>query len=97
MPWMAIAYRLPGIALGIAGTLASAQSAPDCLPPAAPLPVTDAAVLAEYRDEIGQEYSAYFDAAQLYLHCLDAARTSVTADITRAIAEYQNLDRAPGE
>lgn len=97
MPWREFAHLLPGIALLLAGSLASAQAAPDCLPPAAPLPVTDAAVLAEYRDEIGQEYSAYFDAAQLYLHCLDAARAAVTADINRTIAEYRALNLIPGE
>ena len=76
---------------------ALAQSAPDCLPPLPPLPVYDAALRAEYRHEIGQEYSAYFDAAQRYLHCLDAARSSVTADINRAIAAYRRLGPVTGE
>ena len=76
---------------------ASAQSVPDCLPPLPPLPVQDAAVRAEYRHELGQEYSAYFDAAQRYLRCLDAARSSVTADINRAIAAYRRLGPVTGE
>ena len=97
VPWREFAHLLLGIALLLAGSVASAQAAPDCLPPAPPIPVTDAATLAEYRDEIGQEYSAYFDAAQLYLHCLDSARAAVTAEITRTIAEYQNLAPVPGE
>lgn len=74
-----------------------AQVAPDCLPPLPPVPIHDAAVRTEYRNELGQEYSTYFDAAQLYLHCLDAARASVTADINRAIVEYQRLGPTAGE
>lgn len=82
---------------GQVASSASAQSAPDCLPPLPPLPVYDAALRAEYRHEIGLEYSAYFDAAQRYLHCLDAARSSVTADINHAIAAYQRLDPVAGK
>lgn len=79
------------LVLSEAALTASAQTAPECLPPLLPRPVLDAALLAQYRNEIGQEYSAYFDAAQLYLHCLDTARTAVTADIARALAEYERL------
>jgi hypothetical protein len=75
---------------------ALAATALDCLPPIPPAPVTDAGMRAEYRDEIGQEYSAYFDEAQAYLRCLDRARTAVTDEINRAIADYQTLDSGPG-
>jgi hypothetical protein len=83
--------------VGQFASAALAQSVPDCLPPLPPLPVQDAAVRAEYRHELGQEYSAYFDAAQRYLRCLDAARSSVTADINRAIAAYRRLGPVTGE
>jgi hypothetical protein len=71
--------------------LARAETALDCLPPEPPSPVQDAALRAEYQREIGAEYSDYFDAAQVYLRCLEAARSSVTEEINRAIADYQSL------
>lgn len=67
----------------------------DCLPPVPPAPVTDAATRAEYRNEIGQEFTAYFDEAQSYLHCLDAARAQVSEEIKRAIRDYQVLGPEP--
>jgi hypothetical protein len=76
---------------------ARAATALDCLPPIPPAPVSDAAVRDEYRVEIGQEYSAYFDEAQAYLRCLDAARTAITEDINRAIQDYQALGPEPDE
>ena len=67
----------------------------DCLPPIPPAPVTDAATRAEYRTEIGQEFTAYFDEAQAYLRCLDAARAEVSEEINRAIRDYQSLGPEP--
>lgn len=67
----------------------------DCLPPVPPAPVTDAATRAEYRVEIGQEFTAYFDEAQTYLRCLDAARAQVSEEINRAIHDYQALGEDP--
>ncbi|MFN7598893.1 MAG: hypothetical protein ACK5PT_19600, partial [Cereibacter sp.] len=67
----------------------------DCLLPVPPAPVTDAATRAKYRVEIGQEFTAYFDEAQSYLHCLDAARAQVSEEINRAIHDYQALGPEP--
>lgn len=67
----------------------------DCLSPVPPAPVTDAATLAEYRTEIGQEFTAYFDEAQAYLRCLDAARAEVSEEINRAIHDYRALSPEP--
>lgn len=75
--------------------VSQASTALDCLPPVPPAPVTDAATLAEYRVEIGQEFTAYFDEAQSYLHCLDAARAQVSEEINRAIRDYQALGPEP--
>jgi hypothetical protein len=72
-----------------------ATTALDCLPPVPPAPVTDAATRAEYRTEIGQEFTAYFDEAQAYLRCLDAARAEVSEEINRAIRDYQSLGPEP--
>ena len=74
---------------------AQGATALDCLPPVPPAPVTDAATRAEYRTEIGQEFSAYFDDAQAYLRCLDAARAEVSEEINRAIHDYQALGGDP--
>lgn len=75
--------------------VARAATALDCLPPVPPAPVTDAATRAEYRVEIGREFTAYFDEAQAYLHCLDAARAQVSEEINRAIRDYQALGQNP--
>ena len=76
-------------------SIAQGATALDCLPPVPPAPVTDAATRAEYRNEIGQEFTAYFDEAQVYLHCLDAARAEVFEEINRAIHDYQALGQDP--
>ena len=75
--------------------VSQASTALDCLPPVPPAPVTDAATRAVYRTEIGQEFTAYFDEAQSYLHCLDAARAQVSEEINRAIRDYQALGPEP--
>ena len=75
--------------------VSQASTALDCLPPVPPAPVTDAATRAEYRVEIGQEFTAYFDEAQTYLRCLDAARAQVSEEINRAIHDYQDLGEDP--
>ena len=75
--------------------VANAATALDCLPPVPPAPVTDAATRAEFRVEIGQEFTAYFDEAQAYLHCLDTARNEVSEEINRAIRDYQSLGQEP--
>lgn len=69
-----------------------AETAFDCLPPELPTPVQDTALRAQYPREIRAEYSDYFDQAQTYLRCLEAARSSVTAEINRAIVEYRSLE-----
>ncbi|MGL4238618.1 hypothetical protein [Tabrizicola sp.] len=74
---------------------AQGATALDCLPPIPPAPVTDAATRAEFRVEIGQEFTAYFDEAQAYLRCLDAARSEVSEEINRAIRDYQALGPEP--
>lgn len=75
--------------------IAQGATALDCLPPIPPAPVTDAATRAEFRVEIGQEFTAYFDEAQAYLRCLDAARAEVSEEINRAIRDYQALGPEP--
>jgi hypothetical protein len=75
--------------------VSQAATSLDCLPPVPPAPVTDAATRAEYRVEIGQEFTAYFDEAQAYLRCLDAARAEVSEEINRAIRDYQALGQDP--
>jgi hypothetical protein len=75
--------------------VAQGATAMDCLPPVPPAPVTDTATRAEYRTEIGQEFTAYFDEAQAYLRCLDAARAEVSEEINRAIRDYQSLGLEP--
>lgn len=79
------------------GSLARAATALDCLPPLPPAPVNDAATRAAYASEIRGEYVAYFDEAQTYLHCLEAARAEVTAEVNRTIADYQALGPVPDD
>lgn len=78
-------------------SLALAGTALDCLPPLAPAPVRDEATRVTYASEIREEYVIYFDDAQTYLHCLESARAEVTAEVNRAIADYQALGPAPDD
>lgn len=77
--------------------VSQAATSLDCLPPVPPASVTDAATRAEYRTEIAQEFTAYFDEAQVYLRCLDAARSEVSEEINRAIRDYQSLGPEPDD
>jgi len=79
------------------GPMVWAGTALDCLPPLAPAPVNDGGTRAAYADEIREEYVAYFDDAQIYLHCLESARAEVTAEVNRAIADYQALGPVPDD
>ena len=79
------------------GSLARAGTALDCLPPLPPAPVRDDTTRVTYASEIREEYVTYFDDAQTYLHCLESARAEVTAEVNRAIADYQALGPAPDD
>jgi|GEM_PF-1157019 len=79
------------------GSMVWAGTALDCLPPLAPAPVNDGGTRAAYADEIREEYVAYFDDVQIYLHCLESARAEVTAEVNRAIADYQALGPVPDD
>ncbi|MGQ0563537.1 MAG: hypothetical protein ACT4OK_00515 [Gemmobacter sp.] len=59
--------------------------------------MTDLTTRAEYRREIGEEYTAYFEDAQSYLRCLETARASVTDEVNRVIADYQKLGTVPDD
>jgi hypothetical protein len=84
-------------ALFCPGSLAPAGTALDCLPPLPPAPVNDGGTRVAYAAEIREEYVAYFDEAQTYLHCLESARAEVTAEVKRAIADYQALGPVPDD
>lgn len=78
-------------------SLARAGTALDCLPPLPPAAVRDDDTRVAYASEIREEYVTYFDDAQTYLHCLESARAEVTAEVNRAIADYQALGPAPDD
>ena len=63
----------------------------DCMPPAPPLMGYDEAMMQEFRDEIGLEYSDYFALAGQHLRCLEAAKSAVSAEIQIAIEAYNRL------
>ena len=64
---------------------------PYCLPPVRPLLPVSAALLREYRVELGAEFSEYFDLAGAYLRCLEAAGAATRQEIDAAIADYERL------
>ena len=84
-------------ALLCCSSLTRAATALDCLPPRVPAPVNDGATRATYASEIREEYVAYFDEVQTYLHCLESARAEVTAEVNRAISDYQELGPVPDD
>ena len=73
----------------------AAQGLIDCAPPLRPAAVTDARVLAEYANELREEYALYFDDAQDFFRCLERARVVVTEEVNQAIADYGALDPPP--
>ena len=74
---------------------AAAQGLIDCTPPLRPAAVTDSRVLAEYANELREEYALYFDDAQDFFRCLERARVVVTEEVNQAIADYGALDPPP--
>ena len=79
------------VVLAIPASAVAQTTALDCVPPAPPLMGYDEAMLQEYRDEIGLEYSDYFTLAGQYLRCLEAAKSAVSAEIQVAIEAYNRL------
>ena len=89
---------IPGLLAAVVATFpgaAAAQGLIDCAPPLRPAAVTDARVLAEYADELREEYALFFDEAQDFFRCLERARIAVTEDVNQAIADSGALDGAP--
>lgn len=98
MPTPARRTIIPGLLAVISTTLpgaAAAQGLIDCAPPLRPAAVTDSRVLAEYANELREEYALYFDDAQDFFRCLERARVVVTEEVNQAIADYGALDGAP--
>jgi hypothetical protein len=79
--WLAL---LPGAALAQTTSF-------DCIPPAMPATGYDAALIREYRQEIGAEFSDYFTAAGRYIRCLEAARMTAEAEVREVIEEYNRV------
>ena len=62
----------------------------DCLPPVPPSAALPD-LLREYEAELRVEYSVYFDDAQAYLVCLDAAGRTMRADVQATLEAYRRL------
>ena len=62
----------------------------DCLPPVPPSAASPE-LLREYEAELRVEYSIYFDEAQAYLACLDAAGRTVRMEVQAALEAYRRL------
>lgn len=77
--------------VGAATSEARAQTTSfDCLPPVPPAEVSPE-LLRDFEGELRAEYSAYFDEAQTYLACLDAAGRTVRTEVQAALKAYQRL------
>jgi hypothetical protein len=63
----------------------------DCLPPLVPVSEASARLIEEFENEIRTEFIEYFDDAQRYLNCLNAAQRSGNADINAALSRYRVL------
>jgi hypothetical protein len=75
----------------LTGMAGAQTTALDCLPPTPPVGIVTKDLLQEYEDEIRAEFSAYFDEAQAYLMCLDAAGRTVRAEVQAVLRDHQWL------
>lgn len=63
----------------------------DCLPPLIPLLDPTPDLVADFENEIRQEFDTYFDEAQSYIKCLEIAGRTSNAEIREVLAAYQRL------
>jgi hypothetical protein len=56
-----------------------------------PVPEASARLIEDFENEIRAEFVEYFDDAQRYLNCLNAAARSGNADINAALSRYRVL------
>lgn len=91
-----------GVALLLAflagGTAAAQPEVIRCLPPDVPITALPAAVLTEYRAEIGAEFESYFAAVSTYIACLDSERDRALSEARDAAVAYSSfLDAFPDQ
>ena len=63
----------------------------DCVPPVLPDTQASPALLHDFGPEIRLEFSAYFDAAQRYIRCLDVASQSMRGEVQDVLDAHRRL------
>lgn len=63
----------------------------DCVPPLLPDTQASAGLLRDFEPEIRAEFSAYFDAAQTYIRCLDAASQAAKDQVQEVLDAHRRL------
>ena len=63
----------------------------DCVPPLLPDTQASADLLRDFGPEIRSEFSAYFDAVQTYIRCLDAASQTANGQVQGVLDAHRRL------
>ena len=77
--------------VGLATSAQAQTTSLDCVPPVLPDTQASTALLQDFGPEIRSEFSAYFDAAQRYIRCLDAASQSARGEVRDVLDAHRRL------
>ena len=86
-----MSVRWVWLALLVASTAWAQTTAMDCVPPLTPDTTASASLVREFEGEMRAEFSAYFDAAQSYIRCLDAASQSARREVEEVLIAHRRL------
>lgn len=77
--------------VALASSVQTQTTSLDCVPPLVPDTQASADLLRDFGPEIRLEFSAYFDAAQTYIRCLDGARQTANKQVQDVLDAHRRL------
>lgn len=80
-----------GLYIALASSAQAQITSLDCVPTLPPDTQASAALLQDFGPEIRSEFSAYFDAAQMYIRCLDAASQTAKMQVQDVLEAHRRL------
>ena len=83
--------QIISLALAAASASQAQTTAMDCVPPLVPSTEASPSLLRDFEDEIRAEFNDYFDEAQRYIHCLDAASQSANREVLEVLEAHRRL------
>ena len=80
-----------GLYIALASSAQAQITSLDCVPPLLPDTQASAALLQDFGPEIRSEFSDYFDVAQRYIRCLDAAGQAASKEVQDVLDAHRRL------